>query len=150
MKDLTMERSPIGAVVRKADDVFTHLSRRTATNGSFNRLDWHCFLFLHEKKGATAFEIIQYLSFLDGEQAVRKVLDRYLQEGLFKNDQGVFSITAKGEQVFEELLPIQEEIKQRALKGVSESAYATTIDTLQQIVSNVTAYLPGSIEENQR
>ena len=151
MKDLTKKKGPIGPVVRKADYVFTNLARRTVNNGTFNRLDWHLFNFLHEKKRATADETVEYLSFFDHEQAIRKVLNRFLTDGLTMADPDGIAITPKGVQVYAEVSKIQEQIKEKAFKGISESAYATTIDTLQKITNNLSEYLPdGAISTKDR
>lgn len=143
MKDIIRKNGPVGAWVKKADFIFTNLERRTEKNGTFNRLDWQLFNYLQRAKRTTAKEITEYLSLLDPEHEIHNVINRFMNDGLtiaYPND--VIAISPKGEKVFEEVLKIQGEIQEKALKGISIRAYSTTIDTLQKIIDNLSEYLP--------
>lgn len=142
MEDMITRKGPVGAWVKRADLVFSNVVRKTSGNGTFNRSDWQLLNFLHEKSKTTEPEILEFLSFFEQEQAIRKVINRFLNDGLITGNQGGVAITPKGEQVFEEVSKIQDEIKEKALQGISESAYTTTIETLQRITDNLREYLP--------
>ena len=143
MKDLTKENGPIGPVVKRADYVFTNLARVTRDKGTFNRLEWHVMNLLHENKQSTEAEIIPHLDFLEDEEMIRNVIERFLKEALVRMDRGKLSLTPLGLEVSREVAEIQDEIKEKAFQGISESEYAITMLTLEKIIENLGEFLPS-------
>ncbi|WP_040495940.1 hypothetical protein [Fulvivirga imtechensis] len=134
------EKSPIGAWVREADTVFTHLTRRTRNHGSFNRIEWQLLNFIHEKESALATESKMLLNFFDSDEVTDQVIMRFVKDGLIMEDHERIRITAKGRRAYAEVSQIQEEIKRKAMAGVSEKEYATTIATLRKVIDNLREY----------
>lgn len=147
MKHLFEEKGPIGAVVREADQLFSNITRRTSFNGSFNRLEWHYFNFLKERKRVSEAEVMDYLSFFDSETRIQKAIDRFQREGLAKADADGMYLSQKGEKVFEEVVQVQEMIKEKSVLDISPEAYSITMDTLQKIMDNLQEYLPRETEK---
>ncbi len=145
MKDYIKKKDPIGSWVKRADYVFSNIVRKPQDGGTFKRIDWQLLNFLYEKNRVTIPEIINFLSFFEQEQEIRKLIKRFLKKGIITIDKPVVTITPKGIYVFKEVSEIQEEIKQKALQGIDKKAYATTIETIQKITNNLREYLPDKI-----
>lgn len=143
MKDLTKENIPIGPVVKKADFVFTNLARVTKNKGTFNRLEWHLINRLQEHNLSGEDEIIEQLKLLEKEDAIRNVIQRFVKEEFVHRDSGKLSLTSLGLEVFKEVSEIQNAIREKALDGITEAEYATTIFTLEKIIDNLSSYLPS-------
>ncbi|MEN7547608.1 hypothetical protein AAG747_06805 [Rapidithrix thailandica] len=140
IKEIFDKKGPIGYWIKKADSVFTNVTRTTRQNGSFNRLEWQLLNTLHEKKQLALVEVTEFLSSFATDSEIQTVVHRFESENLIQADQQHLSITHKGEQVFDEVFEIQEEIKQNALRGISEEDYCTTVDTLQKMIENLKEY----------
>ena len=140
IRELYNEKGPIGYWVKRTNDVFTNLTRKTPDHGSFNRVEWQLLSTIHEKAHLTTPEVIAFLSFFTTESEIQKVIRRFETESLIKISRENITITEKGEQVYEEVLEIQEEILQKAMYKISAEEYKTTINTLQKIIENLKDY----------
>ena len=147
MKTIMQEKEPIGAIVKKADRVFTRIVRKTQTYGTFNRIDWQLLNFIQGRKKASDQEVILFLEFFGERQGIGQLIDRFKNENLITANGGEIVITPKGERAFEAVLTLQEAIKEKGMQGITESDYATTLATLRKIMDNVKEYLPDEAEE---
>ena len=134
------EKGPIGAWVREADIVFAHLTRETLTYGSFNRMEWQLLNFIHERGNAPINEGKMLLNVFDREEVTDHVIVRFVSDGLVVKDRKNISITDKGRRAYAEANEIQEEIKRKAMAGVSKKDYAITIATLKKVIDNLREY----------
>jgi len=142
MQDIFEKKGPIGAWVKKADEVFTNLVRKSRENGTFNRLEWQYFNLLKEKEKISRTEALNFLSFFDKEENITKVVTRFQNEGLVEAHGQELVLSAKGAQVYREVLEIQEEIKKKSIEEIDEAQYATTVETLEKIMNNLRAFTP--------
>lgn len=142
MQDIFEKKGPIGAWVKRADDVFTNLIRKSRENGSFNRLEWQFFNLIKEKEKISRTEALDFLSFFDNEEIIAKVIARFQNEGLIEAHGQELVLSAKGALVYREVLEIQEEIKRKSIEGIDETQYATTVETLEKIINNLKEFTP--------
>jgi uncharacterized protein (TIGR02246 family) len=149
MSKLVDQREPIGAVVKRTDFVNTNLLRRTSKFGTFNRIEWQFLNFIKRENSVGTSEIFDFLSFFGNRQTIQELINRFKWDGLITIEEGVISITARGLRAYEEVHEIQEEIKAKAMAGIEEKNYATTIDTLYRIMDNVKEFLPREDEKNE-
>ena len=149
MKTLIDSREPIGAVVKKIDLVNTNILRRTSKYGTFNRIEWQFLNFMKKKANAPIDEIFEFLNFFGNRQVIQELIDRFKWDGLIAEEKGIMSITSRGETAYEEVYNVQEEIKAKAMIGVTAQDYDTTIDTLYKIMDNVKEFLPREEEQNE-
>lgn len=139
--DNSFNEKPIGAWVREADDTFSRLVRKTLNYGVFNRIDWQLLNFIHEKETVAQEDIHELLLFFTTRKDIDKVIKRFEKEGLTMRTGSQISITKKGEAAYHEALTIQEEIKRKAMIGVSAEQYNTTIKTLKAVMDNLKDYV---------
>lgn len=142
MINIIEKKGPIGVWVKKADYVFTNLIRETSGNGTFNRIEWQFFNFINENGPVSENKVTEFLSFFSDKPVIMKVFNRFEIEDLVINNQGKIMITNNGKKVYEELLKIQEQIKEKATEGITPANYIITIKTLQKIMDNLKEYLP--------
>jgi uncharacterized protein (TIGR02246 family) len=141
MDQSIIENEPIGAVVKKADDVFTQVVRKTS-NGNFNRTEWQFLNFLHEKSYASKKEIVNFLKFFESHENINATIKRFENDALVTIAAEDITITHKGKEAFRQALQVQEKIKENALHGITKSDYTNTIATIKKIIENLTEYLP--------
>lgn len=134
------EKGPIGAWVREADIVFTHLTRKTVSHGSFNRMEWQLLNFIHERGNAPINEAKVLLNVFDRDKVTDQVIMRFVSDGLVVKDGKNITVTDKGRKAYAEVNEIQEEIKRKAMEGVTEEEYVTTIATLRKLIDNLRGY----------
>ncbi|HYF02774.1 MAG TPA: SgcJ/EcaC family oxidoreductase, partial [Patescibacteria group bacterium] len=139
-------KEPIGAVVKKADVFFTNIVRRTKQHGTFNRIEWQFLNLMKEKQTATLPEVMSFLSIFDTKYMIKKLIERFRHDSLITVDQEEITISHKGVQVFEEVHVIQEEIKKKALDGITEAQYDIAVEVLYKIMDNLKDYLPEETE----
>ena len=138
-------KEPIGAWVRKADDTFTRIIRKTS-QGDFNRVDWQLLNSLHERNKLSKNEIVDFLGSFESKSNIETVIRRFEKDALVNLSHELVEITAKGREVFKEAFKAQEKIKEKSLQGISETDYITTISTIKKMLHNLTEFLP----ENSR
>lgn len=131
------EKGPIGYWVKKANDTFTNVSRKTSEHGDFNRVEWQFLNIIYEKEELTISEITGLLDFFTDETGIDKLIKRFEAQNLIRINRHHVTITENGRQVHAEIVKIQEEIIRKALENVSPDAYKTSIETLETILKNL-------------
>ncbi|MEJ2555927.1 MAG: hypothetical protein P8186_06830 [Anaerolineae bacterium] len=92
------------------------------------------------------FEIMR--AFVDApslDEIIRHLRERgwLEQRGDSRSDVVEFQLTEEGQRQHEIILAMQKEIRQRAMRGISEGEYATVIRVLQQLVCNLEGDIDG-------
>lgn len=134
------EKGPIGYWVKKADDAFSNVTRKTPEHGNFNRLEWQFLNTVHENEKLTTSEVLKHLGFFTDEAGIGKLIKRFEAQRLIHVYRHDISITEKGRQAYDEVVRVQEEILIKAMQNISTSAYRTTIDTLETLLKNLRPY----------
>lgn len=134
------EKGPIGYWVKKANDTFSNVIRKTGEYGDFNRLEWQFFNAIHEKENLTMSEAARSLDFFTDEAGIEKLVKRFEAQHLIRVHYHDISITEKGRQAYEEVVSVQKEIMIKAMKDISPEAYRTSIETLKTLLKNLRPY----------
>ncbi|RNL69165.1 MarR family transcriptional regulator [Sinomicrobium pectinilyticum] len=134
------EKGPIGYWVKKTNDTFSNVTRKTTSHGNFNRLEWQFLNLINEKKDLPVDEAAKLLDFFMDQSGMEKLVKRFEAQNLIRVHRHHIFLTEKGKQAYEEVLQIQEQIIANALENVSPEAYTTCIETLQIILKNLRPY----------
>ncbi|MGS2740084.1 MarR family winged helix-turn-helix transcriptional regulator [Sinomicrobium sp. M5D2P17] len=134
------KKGPVGYWVKKANDTFSNVVRKTTSHGNFNRLEWQFLNTINEKGDLPSGEVLKLLDFFTDETGMEKLIKRFEAQNLIRVNRHHIFITEKGKQVYEEVLQIQEQIIVRALENISPEAYTNCIETLQIILKNLRPY----------
>jgi uncharacterized protein (TIGR02246 family) len=148
MNTSVFEKEPIGAIVKNADTVFSSIVRSTQNGGSFNRVEWQLLNLLQEKGSVSKKELYDFLAFFEPEKKMDALINEFGKRGLASITAEEVAITLKGKGVFEEAFEVQEKIKEKALEGLTDTDYETTVSTIKKMVENITEFLPQEQLEN--
>lgn len=134
------EKGPVGYWVKKANDTFSDVVRKTTSHGNFNRLEWQFLNAINEKGDLPSGEALKLLDFFTDKTGMEKLIKRFEAQNLIRVNRHHIFITEKGKEVHGEVLQIQEQIIVKALENISPEAYANCIETLQTILKNIRPY----------
>ncbi|HEX6970646.1 MAG TPA: MarR family transcriptional regulator [Limnochordia bacterium] len=132
---------PIGYWLKKADEALTTQINLAQQGNGLNRTEWQVLNLLHETSASTRAQIVEILRpFADADAlqtTVQRLVDRGLVEGT-GSETDPFRLTDAGRHLHGTALEAQKEVRQRAVRGISEAEYVTTVRVLQQLVTNLT------------
>lgn len=131
---------PIGYWLKKADEALTSRINNVQETNGLSRTEWQILNTLHEVTTATGEQLALPLQpFTDAsslEEITRNLIKRGLVEGEGSTTSG-YRLTDQGQRLHQTALALQKEVRQQAVRGVSEADYATTVQVLQQLVKNL-------------
>jgi DNA-binding MarR family transcriptional regulator len=140
-QDNIAKHKPIGYWLKHADEVITaHVDRVLGDNG-FTRSRWQVLNIVYQAGTITksgVFDTMQ--TFIDARQ-LDEIIEGFVEEGwLVKHgDSGgaQLTLTDAGKAKRETIFKLQSEVRKRAMQGITEREYATVIDVLERMVSNL-------------
>lgn len=145
IEKLMKEHGSIGAFVKKADNSFKSLTRKTKLDGNFNRIDWQFINFIYTKKTVSTQGAKNFLSFFEPDELLLNVyLQSFEDKGvvIIKND--TVSLTEKGGEVHTELAGLQKDILEKSFSGISAEDYITAISVLQKMIENSEEFIENN------
>lgn len=132
---------PIGYWIKRADEVLTACIDEAQKRNGLNRTEWQVLNLLHETSAAPRGRIAEILRpFVDAE-SLTATIDGLVKRGLIEEEAGeggAFRLTEHGRTVHAAALETQQGVRWRAMEGITEADYLTTVRVLQQIVRNLT------------
>lgn len=131
---------PIGYWLKKADELLTTRINEAQQANGLSRTEWQVLNVLHETPAVSRERIIEVLHPFGDAQRLGAVVDGLVQRGLVAantSDAGQLQLTAQGRDVHQAALEVQRQIRQQAVRGITEADYLTTVRVLQQIVANL-------------
>lgn len=131
---------PIGYWLKRADAAITaRIDEAQGANG-LSRIEWQVLNVLHEVGTATPEQLADSLGVFADMGSLGDTARRLAGRGLIEEGFGASSyrLTGQGRQVHDAALRLQKQVRQQAVRGVSESDYATTLRVLQLLVENLT------------
>jgi len=135
------KHKPIGYWLKHADNVITeHIDRVLSENG-FTRPRWQVLNIVYQEGTITrsgVFDTMQ--TFIDARQ-LDEIIEGFVEQGwLVKHGEGdgaQLTLTEAGKAQRETIFKLQSEVRKRAMQGITEREYATVIDVLERMVSNL-------------
>lgn len=140
MNEPTQPHLPIGYWLKKADEVLTTRINEAQQANGLSRTEWQLLNVLHEVRLATREQLAAPLRPFADAAALGDAVLRLAQRGLIEGDgsgASQYQLTRLGTEIHEAALPLQKEVRQRAVHGISQSDYTTAVRVLQQLVKNV-------------
>ena len=139
-QDIAKHR-PIGYWLKHADNVITeHIDRVLSENG-FTRSRWQVLNIVYQAGTIARSGVLDTMqTFIDARQ-LDEIIEGFVeQEWLVKHseEEGAnLTLTEAGKAQRETIFKLQSEVRRRAMQGITEREYATLIDVLERMVSNL-------------
>jgi DNA-binding MarR family transcriptional regulator len=140
MTETTRPHLPIGYWLRKADEMLTARIDEVQQAHGLSRLEWQLLNVIHEHGTAPFERIVENLrAFAEVPTLVEGIerLTRREEIEPVSADAPVYRLTARGDMLHAAALASQQAFRARAMSGISDDEYATTIRVLQRLVENL-------------
>jgi DNA-binding MarR family transcriptional regulator len=131
---------PIGYWIKKADNLLTHCIDQIHQDADLTRVGWQLLHTVNKHHQISAAELTTILNPFAGKSEVDTLLANFTDRNLLyieDSSDKLISLSTKGKQFFEDCLQKQQKIRHKAMEGINEEDYRTTLLTLQQMVSNL-------------
>lgn len=131
---------PIGYWLKRADEILTLRIDEVQEKNGLVRMEWQVLNILHETSPVTRRHIHEIMRPFADVDAVEAVLGRLAARGLIESTDGHaegLRLTDRGRHAHHVAAQTQQEIRRRAVQGISEVDYATTVRSLQRLVANL-------------
>lgn len=128
---------PIGFWVRRVDQLLEAQIARAQNAEGLTRTRWQILNVLTELGSAATSEVADALhAFIDAVTADKQLLE-LAEAGWATSADGSWRLTEAGVGAHAAALERQSVVRRRAMAGISEAEYATTVHVLQQITRNL-------------
>jgi DNA-binding MarR family transcriptional regulator len=135
------KHKPIGYWLKHADNVITeHIDRVLSENG-FTRSRWQILNIVYQAGTITRSSILDTMqTFIDARQ-LDEIIEEFVEQGWLvkhgKEERVQLTLTEAGKAQRETIFELQSEVRRRTMQGITEQEYATVIDVLERMVSNL-------------
>jgi DNA-binding MarR family transcriptional regulator len=134
---------PIGFWLKRADELLTKRIDDAQRSSGLTRLDWQALNVVRERGSASAEEVAAVLQSFADRQRVYETLSHLARRGaIVQSADARWSLTEAGTSQYEGALAVQQQIRQRALTGITDAEYATAVSVLKRLVDNLEAEGP--------
>lgn len=139
MSEQSKPHLPIGYWLKKADEMLTVRINEAQKANGLSRTDWQVLNVLHEAVTATREQLAEPLRPFADTGSLDEVIERLVRRGLIEGGDSAagYRLTGQGRRVHQAALDLQKEVRQQAVRGVSEADYLTTVRVLQRLVENL-------------
>ncbi|HEX7089496.1 MAG TPA: MarR family winged helix-turn-helix transcriptional regulator [Longimicrobiales bacterium] len=129
---------PIGYWLKRADELLTQRIDEAQRSNGLTRLEWQALNVIRGRAGVRREEIAHVLRPFAGAAEVDEAIGRLAARGAVGGPpEDGFELTPAGAELYEKALAVQQSVRQRAVAGISEAEYATTMAVLQRLVANL-------------
>jgi DNA-binding MarR family transcriptional regulator len=135
------KHKPIGYWLKHAHEVITeHVDRVLGDNG-FTRSRWQVLNIIYQAGTITRSGVFGTMqTFIDAHQ-LDEIIEGLVEEGWLvkhgESDGARLKLTDAGKRKRETIFKVQSEVRKRAMQGITEREYATVIDVLERMVTNL-------------
>jgi DNA-binding MarR family transcriptional regulator len=135
------KQKPIGYWLKHADRVVTEHIDRVLNENDFTRSRWQVLNIVYQVGTVTRSDVLDTMqTFIDARQ-LDEVIEEFVEEGwLVKHgeEEGAhLTLTEAGKAQRETIFKLQSEVRRQTMQGITEREYATVIDVLEPMVSNL-------------
>ena len=139
LKSIEMEqkRLPIGYWIKQADVLLTNGINTIHNTQGIDRTGWQ---ILHTIQGVPNIVMEQLVSLMEpfaDPAAMEKTLEQLIAKGWVTSGDGKLFLTISGEAFHEHCLQQQTAFRQRSMQHITPGDYETTLNTLRQLVQNL-------------
>jgi DNA-binding MarR family transcriptional regulator len=129
---------PIGFWLKRADELLTKRIDEAQRASGLIRLEWQALNVVRERVTASAEEVAAVLQSFADRQRVYETLAQLARRGtIAQSADARWSLTEAGTSLYEGALAVQQQIRQRAMTGISDTEYAAAVRVLKRLVDNL-------------
>ena len=139
MTEVTNLKLPIGYWLKQADEVLTEQINQAQAMHGVSRTEWQILNLLKENGRATRESIFQTMRTFVDTSEFQEIINRLAERGWIDESvgSGELQLTEAGQRQHERIFATQKEVRQRAMQGISQDEYTTTIRVLKQMIENL-------------
>ena len=132
------QQLPIGYWLKRADEVLTACIDEAQRANGLTRLEWQAVSVIRARPRVRGVEVVSTLEPFADAGTVGEVLRTMELRGFIVGSfEGGFELQPDGAELYERALSTQVAVRQRAMRGISESEYASTVTVLRRLVENL-------------
>ncbi|MEQ1585403.1 MAG: hypothetical protein ABL895_05955 [Cyclobacteriaceae bacterium] len=131
-----MKKLPIGYYLKLADKCLTNGIDEIQARHQINRTEWQVLNSISEQISISKEEIIKLMAPFAGPQSLEDVLFHLSTHKLIDRKENRITLSAEGVELHKACLATQQEFRNMAMNGISETDYKVSISTLQRIINN--------------
>lgn len=129
---------PIGFWIKQADELLTKGINEIQASLKMTRTEWQILNSIHEKILIAKSELTNLMKPFADNNMIEDTLSRFHTESIIKNqNDNVLILTEKGEELHKFCFGQQQLFREKAMTGISQQDYLTTVSTLQKMVENI-------------
>lgn len=130
---------PIGYWLKQADKVLTEQINLAQAVHNVSRTDWQMLNLLKENGRTSSEQLFATMRTFVDEPAFQEIINHLVERDWAVEEvaSGEYQLTEAGQTQHERIFATQKEVRQRAMQGISQDEYATTVRVLRQIVENL-------------
>jgi DNA-binding MarR family transcriptional regulator len=103
-----------------------------------SRSQWQVLNSIHEAGHITKEQLFETMQTFISQAELERILTDFSGRGwLVQTEKGLFQLSGEGRAEYQHILELQEDVRKRAMRGVTEEEYMTVIRVLQRIVNNL-------------
>jgi DNA-binding MarR family transcriptional regulator len=135
------KHKPIGYWLKHADNVITeHIDRVLSENG-FTRSRWQVLNIVYQAGTITRSGVLDTMqTFIEARQ-LDEIIEEFVEQGWVvehgEEEGAQLTLAEAGKAQRETIFELQSEVRRRTMQGITEREYATVIDVLERMVSNL-------------
>jgi DNA-binding MarR family transcriptional regulator len=130
------ENLPIGYWLKQADNLLTERINAIQAANGINRTEWQVINLLSAGERAPG-QLCEKLQPFTGKDNLHGLLGELVAKEIIEVNNGNYLLTSKGREVYDACFKQQQEFRMKTMEGISAEDYATTLETLQKIVTNL-------------
>jgi DNA-binding MarR family transcriptional regulator len=143
MSQDTNAQPPIGYWLKHADEVITKHVNQALRDQGLTRFHWQVLNITHEAGVTSWAQVIDTMqTFVDATE-LDQIINDFVQRGwMIRRAQAdptatELELTDQGNEEFTRIFALQRAVRQQAFHGITAEEYATVIDVLKRMVSNL-------------
>ncbi len=143
MDKLDRPRLPIGYWLKRADEAITKHVNDVQTVNGVSRTDWQVLSLLREAGSANEERLLETMRPFVDATGLHEIIARLATRGwILQGSDGPGSaadirLTDEGQRTHAAILALQNDVRRKAMQGISEEEYTTVINVLQRMVTNL-------------
>jgi DNA-binding MarR family transcriptional regulator len=135
---MKQKQLPIGYYLKLADNCLTTGIDEIQSKHGLNRMEWQVLNAIHEKPEILISEIIELMKPIADDHLIGTIVTKFIvKKQVEVNNSNMLTLTVGGKELYESCFSTQLEFRKKAVTGISDSDYQTTISTLQKMIANI-------------
>ena len=138
---MSEEFQPIGYWLKHLDEMLTRRSDQALQESGFTRSHWQVINTIYETNTTTREDVLAALKMFMNSNRLDEILGEFAREGWLvvqgSGEASQLSLTEAGREKREAVFKLQSEVRRRLMQGITHEEYATVVDVLQRMATNL-------------